>query len=78
MAKITITLQDTENGRVNVDSEPHMSLLAKIARGGDLTPAEGYALAALAKIITDSKDNLREEIKDKANRGIIVPTARYQ
>jgi hypothetical protein len=71
MATVRLTLTDTENGGVKVDSTPHPQQLAKIARGGDLTPAEGYALAALAKIIKDSQENLRLEMKDKFDRGII-------
>jgi len=73
VSKIVITIQDEENGRVRVDSKPHMQILAKIARGGDLTAAEGYALGALAKIIKDSRDNLRAEMADKESRGLLTP-----
>ena len=78
MAKIVITIQDTESGKVQVDSTPHMRTLAQMARNeADLTPAVAYALAALAKIIKDSQDNLRKEVEDKVNRGLLTPTPRF-
>lgn len=78
MAKIIITLEDHESGHVNVESTPHMRTLSAMARNAhDLTPAVAYALAALAKIIKDSQENLRKEVEEKAKSGLITPTPRY-
>lgn len=69
--KIKFTIQDEEDGRVRVDSEPHMSVLAKMARAKDLTPAAAYALGALAKIIKDSQNQTMERVKGKFDAGLI-------
>lgn len=69
--KISITIIDEEDGRVRVDSEPHMRVLAKMARAKDLTPAAGYALGALAKIIRDSQEQTKEMVKEKFDAGLI-------
>lgn len=69
--KITITLVDHENGSVDVTSDPHMKTLAAMARNRDLTPAAGYALAALAKIIRDSQAQTQEQVKAKYDSGLI-------
>lgn len=71
MAKITITLLDTEKGGVKVDSEPHMTKLAEMARNKDLTAAQAYALKALAVIIKDSQENMRLELQAKFDAGQI-------
>ena len=54
MAKITITLTDTENGHVKIDCDPDFPVMLKIAQSRIATPAQGYALAALNKIMKDS------------------------
>lgn len=69
--KITITIEDHENGRVKVDSTPHMTVLAKMARARDITPAGGYALGALAKIIKDSQNQVMDTVQERFNRGEI-------
>lgn len=75
--KIVITLIDTETGNVSIECDPRMEKLAEIARGGDITPAGGYALGALAKIIKDAQQQLQEEVKQKVDSGLITPTPRF-
>jgi len=76
--KIIVTIEDQENGQVKVESTPHMQKLAAMARARDLTPAAGYALGALAKIISDSRKNAQEEVKAKFDAGVIpaIPSQR--
>lgn len=72
--KIKITIQDTEDGHVRVDSDPHMTVLAAMARSAgqkDLTCAAGYALGALAKIIKDAQNKTAEEVRSKFDLGLI-------
>lgn len=69
--KIKITIRDAENGQVRVDSDPDMKILAAMARARDLTPAAGYALGALAKIIKDSQAQATEAIKERFENGEI-------
>lgn len=71
MATVKITIQDTETGKVRVDCEPRPEKLAEMARNRDITAAQGYALAALAKIVKDSQDQLKQEMLDKFNAGKI-------
>lgn len=50
--RITFTIEDRENGHVKIDSNPDIEKL--IAAGKDKktrTPAEGYALVALAAMV---------------------------
>lgn len=63
---------------MRVDSDPHMTKLAEMARARDLTPAAGYALGALAKIIKDSQQAVADEVKAKFDAGLIsaVPSTR--
>ena len=76
--KFTITIEDQEDGRVKVESTPHMQKLTALARARDLTPAAAYALGALAKIISDSRKNAQEEVKAKFDAGVIpaIPSQR--
>lgn len=71
--KITITIEDHESGRVEVHSDPHMRTLAAMARdkSRELTPAAGYALGALAKIVKDSQAQTQEDVKSKFELGMI-------
>lgn len=60
MAKITITIEDKPNSRVEVIvTPPAESLLNKIASHGpnSLTSAEAYALCAVRTVREESKRN---------------------
>jgi hypothetical protein len=56
MAKVTITIEDTFDGKVKVISNPNFETMAKMDLSGDnLTAAHGYALLALNEIRKESK-----------------------
>lgn len=68
MAKITFTIEDQPNGSVKTVANPNFETLAmKINSGHEITPAEGYALAAINRIVQVSKDN-----EEKTNK-IFIP-----
>lgn len=58
MAKCTITIEDTHNGRVKVTADPTFEMLmAMDISGSKLTAAHGYLFAALNRIQEVSKSN---------------------
>ena len=63
--KIIITLQDTEEGAVRVDSDPSLPTLIAMRRNDDLTPASGYAIIALCQIMKDSLKEARRKMRLK-------------
>lgn len=65
MAKLTITLQDRENGKVHIVSNPTMEKLIHIAKHNrhTMTDAEVYMLVALRRLVEFSG----ELMKDKLN-----------
>lgn len=65
MSQIKITLTDAE-GRVRVDSDPPASKLLQIAKDRNATPAECYAMAALRKIMEDSRKLALEKMKQSS------------
>jgi hypothetical protein len=73
MAKVTITIEDKEDGNVKVVSDPNFETLMMMDMSGHrLTNAHGYAMAALLRIRERSK-----EIGQLNGRSIIhVPRSR--
>lgn len=68
MAKVIITIEDNPSGTVKTVATPNFETLAmKIQSGHELTPAEGYALAAINRIVEVSKN-----IEQKTNK-IYIP-----
>jgi len=69
--KITITLEDQENGAVKIDTVPEMPKIIAANREKDRTPAEQYAVVALAMItkfsasIAQEKYGIKGHIKVK-------------
>jgi len=69
MAKVTITIQDKENGNVDFHSEPSFELMMKIiTRSEDCTAAHVYALTAINAV--------REMSKKGKNVHLIIPRVR--
>jgi len=61
MAKITITIEDRNDGTVKVVSDPSVETLFKMDLSGhNLTSAHGYALSCLNKIRQISKEKSSE------------------
>lgn len=72
MAKITITVEDTERGTVRVVPTPSCKEIARIvSRGQDLTPAHEYALEMIktAMKIAHAAEN------EEGSKKIIHPNA---
>lgn len=58
MAKVSITIEDKDNGKVSVICTPQMSELIGLEISGQgTTSAQGYAIAALNAIRKISKEN---------------------
>lgn len=56
MATITITIEDSPDGKVRIKSDPSFEIMASMDLSGhDLTPAHGYAFAMLNKAREVSK-----------------------
>lgn len=57
MAKITITIEDKDNGKVTVVSNPTFEQMAQMSNSGaeELKSSHGYALLALRAIREESK-----------------------
>lgn len=56
MAKVTITLEDSPDGKVKTTVEPNFSTMMKMNQSGaGLTSAHAYALFALRMISEESK-----------------------
>lgn len=57
MAKVTITIEDIEGGKVKVKSDPTFeTFMKKQVSGERLTSADGYAMSALNHIRAKSKE----------------------
>lgn len=71
--KFKITIEDRNNGQVQVHCEPNFEVMAKIAKekSDRLTPAAAYALGALAHIKKASIDNLRESLEERSRNGTL-------
>lgn len=69
--KIKIVIKDTDNGMVQVITDPDIKVLAQMARDRNITPATAYAIGALAKIKRDSEMQLQESVKEKWESGDI-------
>jgi hypothetical protein len=66
MAKITITIEDTPQGKVKVVADPTFETMAKmIASGNPVTSAHGYALTMIRAV--------REESKRQEPTSILIP-----
>jgi hypothetical protein len=66
MAKIVITIEDNDNGRVRVKSTPSCQDIAGMAQSGDAkSPAYGYAVALLNRAldISQMEDDARKKGK---------------
>ncbi|OPX89076.1 MAG: hypothetical protein A4E53_01684 [Pelotomaculum sp. PtaB.Bin104] len=58
MAKIVITIEDLPNGKVKTSCDPNFDTMIRMhISGTPFTAAHGYALAALNKIVEESKKN---------------------
>lgn len=58
MATVTITIEDTHDGKVKTVCTPNFETMMQMnASGHELTAAHGYALRALNALIQASKDN---------------------
>lgn len=73
MAKVTIVIEDREDGFVNIDSTPHFRTLVEIAKdkGRELTPAVSYAMQGIATMIKASQIQKQEEVKADFDAGLI-------
>lgn len=69
--KVTITIEDTEDGRVRVDSKPIAIKLIEMRKNDDLTPAAGYAVIALGAITKTCVEEAREKLM--AGKAIMPP-----
>lgn len=57
MAKVVITIEDKENGKVTITSEPKFSQLAQMIQAGyDSTSAQGYAMRMHRAALEMSKE----------------------
>jgi hypothetical protein len=52
--KIRIELQDTESGKVQIELEPKMETLMKMARDKNVSPATAYSMRAIRAIMVDA------------------------
>jgi hypothetical protein len=70
MAKITITIEDQDNGRVKVTANPTFEAMATMASidSKDTTPAHGYAIRVIREVLKLSK-----ELKQKGSSPILLP-----
>ena len=56
MAKITLTIEDTPDGKVKIVSDPTTETMIKMTQSGDgLTSAHGYAFRMLREAREESK-----------------------
>lgn len=56
MAKITITVEDKEQGRVKITADPSFETIAKMINSGEeTTSAHGYAMAMVNHARKESK-----------------------
>lgn len=63
MAKVTITVEDLDNGKVKITAEPNFMTIMKIdISGNHLTPAHGYALRMMNEAMRVSKENNPENL----------------
>ena len=68
LAKVTFTIEDTPDGRVKTIANPTFETMAmKINSGEDLTPAQGYAVAAINRIMEVSRNT------EKTPSNIYIP-----
>lgn len=71
MAKITIVVEDTPTGRVQVVCTPSFQIMMQMqVSGAGLTSAHGYALTALNSIMKESKS--------KCPTKILIPRVKRQ
>jgi hypothetical protein len=76
--RITIILEDQENGHVKLDCRPPIQQLIKAWKGGDITPALTYAVLGINAMQSDSnqigeameKDSREEEMM---RSGLVLP-----
>lgn len=75
MAIITITIEDSQDGKVKTTFEPSIEIISKmINSGNDITSAHGYALVAANAIIKSSKDEKDKIWQERARMSnIIIP-----
>lgn len=62
MAKISITVEDLDGGKVKIESNPTFETVAKMINSGgeDVTAAHGYAMAMINRAREVSKSNAPE------------------
>jgi len=65
MAKITITIQDIENGMVTIKSDPTMETMAKMFQDDGLTAAHSFAVAAMMAMKKEAM--LPDQKKEKSS-----------
>jgi hypothetical protein len=71
MAKITITIEDTSDGKVSVVAKPNFEAMMKMDLSGEtMTSAHGYALYAL--------NCIRTEAKRQSPTPLLIPSVRRQ
>jgi hypothetical protein len=57
MAKVTITIEDTPNGKVKIVAEPSFETMANmIVSGETMTSAHGYAMTCIKAVRQESKN----------------------
>lgn len=68
MSKVVLEIEDKEDGNVKTVAYPSFeALIQKLNSGHKLTPAEGYALAAINRIMEVSRDS------EKLSNNIYIP-----
>lgn len=56
MAKVVITIEDKDNGKVSIVSDPSFETMAMMSNSGsELTSAHGYALCMVRAARTEAK-----------------------
>lgn len=53
--RVTIIVEDDENGHVKIKTTPSISTLVEIANNHDGTPAEHYGFVAIRALVDESK-----------------------
>lgn len=55
MARVTIIVEDQENGHVKIKTTPSIPTLVEIANDHNGTPAEHYGFVAIRALVDESK-----------------------
>ena len=78
MARITITIKDSDQGQVDITSVPDFKVLLRMKRdaeagkdGGAYTMAHSYAIVAIGSVIKLAKEITQEKVKAQFDAGLI-------